>query len=527
MLKLYIFAIIYFLSNLSLALNELSAQLIAAYFNQILSSGSEVWLPNETNYTSSITQRWTVYPPAEPTYIVALKPALPSDIQKIIQFAAHHNIPFLATGGGHGYSSTLHSCKNGIDMDLGFFHDIKINNEASTITIGGSVKFGEIVKPLYDVGKEIQTGIGGCVGALGATLGAGVGPYTGLHGLVIDALLELKYVTGTGELVTASRTINPELFWGARGAGHQFGVVYEATYMTHDATNNGDLIYGELRYRASDNGSLWQIVKDIGINQPKEMSLALQANWDDNFGGLNIVVTVEWIGSMQEALNIFAPFISLQPIQQNITQIPWYDLYDNISAGDSKMICEGGTNTSIWAANLYSIDIPTFLQTFQDLAKFYSAYPDSRTSIWDIEKFANPITLSIPDDETAYPHRNTTIYTFLDLQINNKSQSDEINAFGASFQSAFAAASGYDGLRVYVNYGHAEGEEVWYTEQKLPRLKALKKRYDPEELFSHYNPVKISWGQETAAETTGGRTSGVEGVMGEFRYGAQTSILGN
>lgn len=86
MLKLYIFAIIYFLSNLSLALNELSAQLIAAYFNQILSSGSEVWLPNETNYTSSITQRWTVYPPAEPTYIVALKPALPSDIQKIVSF---------------------------------------------------------------------------------------------------------------------------------------------------------------------------------------------------------------------------------------------------------------------------------------------------------------------------------------------------------------------------------------------------------------------------------------------------------
>lgn len=107
---------------------------------------------------------------------------------------------------------------------------------------------------------------------------------------MIDALLELKYVTGTGELVTASRTINPELFWGARGAGHQFGVVYEATYMTHDATNNGDLIYGELRYRASDNGSLWQIVKDIGINQPKEMSLALQANWDDNFGGVSLSI---------------------------------------------------------------------------------------------------------------------------------------------------------------------------------------------------------------------------------------------
>ncbi|RAL60849.1 hypothetical protein DID88_010174 [Monilinia fructigena] len=371
-----------------------------------LKQGMQEWKQGvEPGYDFLITQRWTIYPPAEPTYTIALKPALPSDIQSIIQFAAHHHIPFLATGGGHGYSSSLHSCENGIDIDLGFFNDIRINNEASTVTIGGSVKFGEIVKPLYDAGKEIQTGIGGCVGAVGATLGAGVGPYTGLHGLVIDALLELKYVTGTGELVTASKTINPELFWGARGAGHQFGVVYEATYMTHDSTNNGNLIFGELRYRASDNGSLWQIVKDIGINQPKEMSLALQANWDSNFGGLNILVTVEWIGSMQEALTKFAPFISLQPIQQNITQIPW----------------------------------------------------------------------------------------------------------------------------VYVNYGREEGEEIWYSERKLPRLKALKKRYDPGELFSHYNPVKISWGQGAVTTTAGGKTiaSGVEGVVGGFRYGAQTSIWGN
>lgn len=73
-----------------------------------------------------------------------------------IQFASKHNVPFMATGGGHGYSSTLHSCKNGIDIDLGFFHDIKIDKEASTITIGGSVKFGELIQPLFDVGKEIR-----------------------------------------------------------------------------------------------------------------------------------------------------------------------------------------------------------------------------------------------------------------------------------------------------------------------------------------------------------------------------------
>lgn len=77
------------------------------------------------------------------------------------------------------------------------------------------------------------------------------------------------------------------------------------------------------------------------------------------------------------------------------------------------------------------------------------------------------------------------------LQINDESQDDAINAFGADFQSLMAAFSGYEDLQVYVNYGRDEGEKVWYSERKLPRLKALKRKYDPRELFSHYNPVKL------------------------------------
>ncbi|ESZ91465.1 hypothetical protein SBOR_8150 [Sclerotinia borealis F-4128] len=522
MFPFYTFAILCLLFDLSLASNVLNVQFISAHFKQILSPGSEVWLPNEANYTSAITQRWTIYPPAEPTYLIALKPALPSDIQKIIQFASHNNIPFLATGGGHGYSATLHSCNNGIDIDLGFFHSIKLDKEASTLTIGGSVKFGELIQPLYDAGKELQTGVGECVGAVGATLGAGVGPYTGLHGLVIDALLEVKYVTGTGELITASKTENSELFWGARGAGHQFGVVYEATYIAHDATNNGDLILADIRFHASDNASLWEIIKDIGTNQHKEMALTFRGNWDDKFGGLNILLTAEWIGPMQEALEALAPFLSLDPIQQNITQIPWTRLYDEFSFGGGKIVCERGANNSNWSVNLYSVDIPAFIRTFQKLADFYADFPESRTTFWAIEKFANPVTLSIPDNETAYPYRNTTMYTFVALQINNESQSDAMNAFGASFQSELAASSGYDDLRVYINYGRDEGEEVWYSERKLPRLKALKRRYDPKELFSHYNPVRISDSDQYDTGISGG-----EEDMNEFHYGGQTSILGN
>ncbi|KAF7932171.1 hypothetical protein EAE99_003411 [Botrytis elliptica] len=490
---MYILTLLFGLFHQTLTFNKFSVDALAAHFSEVLSPGSQVWLPSSANYTSAITQRWTIYPPAEPTYILALKPALPSDIQSIIKFASNHNIPFMATGGGHGYSTTLHSCKNGIDIDLGFFHDIKIHKEASTITIGGSVKFGELIQPLFDVGKEIQTGLAECVGVVGATLGAGLGPYTGLHGLVIDALLEVKYVTGTGELITSSKTENPELFWGARGAGHQFGVVYEATYRIHDATNNGELVVASMRFHSRDNTSLWEIMKDIGSNQPREMALTFQVNWNDEFGGLNINVNAKWVGPMEEALIAFSPFLSLNPIQRSITQIPWTSIYSSpvLGSGGSSS-CDRGTKSSNWAVNLYTISIPALTRTLQKLADFYSAFPSSRTSVWSIEKFANSVTLSTQDDETAYPWRNTTIYTFVALQINDDSQDDAINAFGASFQAEMAASSGYGDLRVYMNYGRDEGEEVWYSEGKLPRLKALKRKYDPMELFSHYNPVMIS-----------------------------------
>ncbi|KAF7889247.1 hypothetical protein EAF00_009547 [Botryotinia globosa] len=500
MFKMYILAFLFGLFHQTLAFNELSVDELAAHFSEILSPGSQVWLPSSANYTSAITQRWTIYPPAEPTYILALKPALPSDIQIIIQFASTHNIPFMATGGGHGYSTTLHSCKNGIDIDLGFFHDIKIDKEASTITIGGSIKFGELLQPLFDVGKEIQTGLAECVGVVGATLGAGLGPYTGIHGLVIDALLEVKYVTGTGELITASNTENPELFWGARGAGHQFGVIYEATYRIHDATNNGELIVATMRFHSSDNESLWEIMKDIGNDQPREMSLAVQVNWNDDFGGLNIVVNAKWVGPMEEALIAFAPFLSIDPIQKSITQVPWTSIYGSSVLGGGSSSCDRGAKSSNWAVNLYTIFIPAFTNTLQQLADFYSNFPSSRTSVWSIEKFANSVTLSTQDDETAYPWRNTTIYTFVALQVNDDSQDDAINAFGASFQAEMAKSSGYGDLRVYINYGRDEGEEVWYSEGKLPRLKALKRKYDPMELFSHYNPVKISEQPENSVE---------------------------
>lgn len=107
-------------------------------------------------------------------YIIGVKPALDVDVQAIvgqspfsvritrdqcgkqIKYASEHGIPFLGTGGGHGYTTTLSLLQNGIDIDLGFFNSVDVDISSDTMTIGGSVIFDDIFDPLYSAGKEIR-----------------------------------------------------------------------------------------------------------------------------------------------------------------------------------------------------------------------------------------------------------------------------------------------------------------------------------------------------------------------------------
>lgn len=118
-------------------------------------------------------------------------------------------------------------------------------------------------------------GNAGCVGTMGATLGGTVGPWQGILGLGIDALLSVRLVTASGSLVTASKTENSELFWGLRGAGHNFGIVTSATFKVYDAPNNGNVTSIDFLYAGVSNGSVWEALKSFDDSMPNELSLTI------------------------------------------------------------------------------------------------------------------------------------------------------------------------------------------------------------------------------------------------------------
>jgi FAD/FMN-containing dehydrogenase len=100
-------------------------------------------------------ERWTEW--KAPTFSMTAKPANVEDLQSIVKCATAHNIPFLATSSGHGYSHAYGKAKDVLEIDLTNFKDIHVDNDSSTVTIGGAVRHREVFEPLWAAKKQIRT----------------------------------------------------------------------------------------------------------------------------------------------------------------------------------------------------------------------------------------------------------------------------------------------------------------------------------------------------------------------------------
>ena len=96
---------------------------------------------------------------------------------------------------------------------------------------------------------------------MGATLGGGIGRSHGVHGMIIDALVSVRLVTATGQIIEASESTNSELFWGLRGAGQNFGIVVSATYKLHPLRNDGVWTSADLLFTPEMNVTYFETVE--------------------------------------------------------------------------------------------------------------------------------------------------------------------------------------------------------------------------------------------------------------------------
>src|SRR5881397_2849362 len=147
-----------------------------------------------------------------------------ADVVAAVRFARDTGLEVAVRGGGHSFPG-LSLCDGGVVIDLGLMKGVRVDPEARTVRAQAGVLLGELDRETQAFGLAVPAGIVTHTGMAGLTLGGGIGWLMRKYGLTIDQLLSVDLIPADGEFVKASEKQNPDLFWGVRGGGGNFGIV--------------------------------------------------------------------------------------------------------------------------------------------------------------------------------------------------------------------------------------------------------------------------------------------------------------
>ena len=247
---------------------------------------------------------------------------------------------------------------------------------------------------------------------VGATLGGGVGRYTGVYGLLIDSLLSLRVVTASGEVVETSTTSEPELFWGMRGAGANLGVVTSATYRIYriadDPRSRGNVTNIDFVIPAPMAPAYFEMLEKHfgGDRMPRNLAPASVAMFDPERAVPQILGNWVYLGPEDEARKVIAPLLALAPPIIVVQNIPTNKLLHTAGFGFIPLVQRDSAIRSAYSANMKTISGPALQDAFDKMCALYEAHPDARGSAIEMEHLPNQAMAAVPDEETAYPWRD-------------------------------------------------------------------------------------------------------------------------
>jgi FAD/FMN-containing dehydrogenase len=170
------------------------------------------------------------------------------DIARAIRFARDQGLPIAVRSGGHSVGG-FSTCDDGLVIDLSLMRGVRVDPEQRTAQVNGGTLLGDLDREAQAFGLACPVGVVGHTGVAGLTLGGGMGRLQRRFGFTIDNLLSVDLVTADGELLHVSESEHPDLFWGMRGAGPNFGVVTSFEFRLHEV--GPDVVQGTIAFPAA------------------------------------------------------------------------------------------------------------------------------------------------------------------------------------------------------------------------------------------------------------------------------------
>jgi FAD/FMN-containing dehydrogenase len=451
--------------------SELSPSAVRELAEQL---GGEVVRANDPAYDQARTV-WNAAVDRFPALIV--RPRDVSDIILTVQFSRANDLPLAVRGGGHGVAG-YGTVDGGLVVDLSRMKRLILDPDRRIATAEAGLTWGEFAAQSHDRGLATPGPDVGAVGLGGLTLGGGFGWLSRLHGMTVDNVLAAEVVTADSQLVTASEKETPDLFWALRGGGGNFGIATQFQFRMHplETVVGGALVYPATREVLRDFAAAAAAAPDelaaLTLTQPAPPLPFIPA---EAHGKPAFMMIACYAGDLDSGHQAYAPLRSLggrAPLADTIDAMPYPALFELTTMAAVRR------PQAIRAGFMTDLDDTTIDAILDAVA--HATSPFSGVML----RVLGGAIARVPEEATAFSHRDKPIY----FAIGNswEGEADTPAEGHVAWTEALWQALAPRAAGAYANYLGDEGParvRAAYSAASFDRLAAIKRRYDPDNVF--------------------------------------------
>ncbi len=408
-----------------------------------------------------------------------------ADVISAVNFARTKKLLVAVRGGGHNISGNA-VCDGGIVIDLSQMKGMRIDPAARKVRAEPGLTWGELNHDLQAFGLAATGAFVSTTGIAGLTLGGGLGWLVRKHGLACDNLLSVDIVTADGQFLTANATQNQDLFWGVRGGGGNLGVVTSFEFQVHPVST---VLAGLVIHPIARAKEALQFWRDYAATAPEELTdgaVLLNAPPapflpKEAHGAPVVSVYGVYTGPIDAGEQVIQPLREFGP--------PLADIFQPMPFSATQTMVDFA-----WPPGFHNYWKSSFLRGLSDdaidtILTYFAVVPSPLTGVV-IEHNGDGAMNRVGASETAFGHRDWSYNLLITSLWDDPADSEKNITWSREFWEAMQPFTS-DG--VYVNYLGEEGEDrvkAAYAAPTYERLVALKKRYDPTNLFRLNQNIK-------------------------------------
>lgn len=398
-----------------------------------------------------------------------------ADIIDAVHFARTNALLVSVRGGGHNITGNA-VCDGGLMIDLSRMKSVRVDPAKRTARAEAGLTWGEYNRETQAFGLASTGGVVSTTGIAGLTLGGGLGWLMGKHGLSCDNVLSADIVTADGQFFTASASEHPDLFWGLRGGGGNFGVVTSFEYRLHPVDS---VLAGMVLHPMAKAKDVLRFYREYARSAPDELT-AFAALMTSPEGAPVVAIIVGYIGPMAEGERLVAPVRKFgSPMADTIGPMSYVQLNTMFDAA----FPYGGVQR-YWKSSFLKHLGDDVLDILVTRAATMPS-PMSMVGFFHVHGAAS----RVKPNETAFGLRDDQWdYDIISQWLNPEESAHHIQWTREFWTAVEPFATG----EVYVN--HLDAEEgtrirAAYSDN-YERLVALKNTYDPTNLFRLNQNIK-------------------------------------